>query len=101
VVDSLRLLSSLATLGQQGQSTIKQDDIKLTVEANTIRIAVRIKEADLKKAYQMQMARNGLHSSSLPTIAAEKPRPPADLGLIIQSSERDMGTVVLPPVKKD
>ena len=98
--DSLRMLTSLITMNQQGPSAIKQDDLKLTVEANTVRIAVRIKEAELKKVYQMQMARNGFRSPA-PTIAAEKPRPPVQLGLVIQSSERDMGTVVVPPAKQD
>ena len=97
--DSLRLLSSLITMNQQGPSAIKQDDFKLTVEANTVRIGIRIKEAELKKAYQMQMARSGF-ASPRPTIAVEKPHPPVELGLVIQSSERDMGTVVLAP-KKD
>jgi hypothetical protein len=100
MADSLRLLSGLITMNQQGPSAIKQDDFKLTVEANTVRIGIRIKEAELKKAYQMQMARNGL-GSPRPTVAVEKPHRPVELGLVIQSSERDMGTVVVPPGKND
>src|SRR5205085_10559328 len=40
VADSLRLIAGLISLNQQGPSTIKQDDLKLTLEANTVRIAL-------------------------------------------------------------
>ena len=73
-------------------------------------IALHITEADLKKAYQMQMARNaalpggmpgmaGIISSSQP-LAQQKARP-VDTGIVIQSSEKDMGTVTLPPNKNN
>jgi len=101
MADSLRMLTSLITMNQQGPSAIRPDDLKLTVEANTVRIAIRIKEAELKKAYQMQMAHSGFRASPPAAMAAEKPRPPVQLGLVIQSSERDMGTVVVPPAKQD
>ena len=47
----------------------------------------------IKKAYDTQQARMATRSQG---TSVPKP-PPADTGLVIQGSSRDMGTVRLPP----
>lgn len=98
VRDTLRFFSSLAAANQQNPSGLKPDAFKLSVEGRTVRIGLSIPEEDLKKAYQMQMAR--MRAAQKPAAPA-KPRVADDGGLMIQSSEKDMGTVALPPAGKN
>jgi hypothetical protein len=95
LADSLRLLAGLVTMNQQGPDALKPENLKLTVDARTVRVSLTITAEQMKKAYRTQMARNTLR----PPVP-EKPRP-VDTGLTIQTSEKDMGTVVLPPAKKE
>jgi hypothetical protein len=88
--DALRLLSGFAVASEQNPSGLKPGAIRIGADAKTVRIAVTVTEADLKKAYQLQMARN-----------AKKPPVAQDGGLVIQSSEKDMGTVALPPARNE
>ena len=97
ILGTLQLFTGFLTANQQGPGGLKPDAVKLSVEGKTVRFALSITDAQLRKAYEMQQARmaNGSHSGSLPPI---KPKPqPADTGLVIQGSSRDMGTVHLPP----
>ncbi len=98
VRDTLGFFSSLAAANQQNPSGLKPDAFKLSVDGRTVRIALTIPEEDLKKAYQMQMAR----MRAMPKPAAPaKPRVADDGGIMVQSSEKDMGTVTLHPGKKN
>lgn len=97
VRDALGFFSSFLAANQKNPSGLKPDALKVSVDARTVHIALTITEEELKKAYQVQMARNGMRPAAL---APEKPRP-VDTGLVIQSSEKDMGVVTLPPVKQN
>ena len=108
--DTLSFVSAFVTANQKNPSGLKPDALKVVVSARAVHIALHITEADLKKAYQMQMARNaalpggmpgmaGIISNSQP-LAQQKARP-VDTGIVIQSSEKDMGTVTLPPNKNN
>ncbi len=88
--DSLRLLSGFVVASAQNPSGLKPGAVQIGGDAKTIRIAITVSEAELKKAYELRMARN-----------AKKPPVAEDGGLVIQSSEKDMGTLALPPAKKD
>lgn len=90
LADSLRVLIGLMTMNQQGADGLKPEDLKLTVDARTVRVAVNITAEQLRKAYQTQMARNTLR----PPVAVVHPQP-VDGGITIQSSSKDMGTVVV------
>jgi hypothetical protein len=96
--DTLTFLSSFLAANQQNPSGLKPDALKVSVDAKTVRIALTVTEEELKKAYQAQMARNAMRPSIQPVV--ERPRR-VDTGLVIQSSDRVMGTVNLPPAKKD
>jgi hypothetical protein len=96
--DTLSFFSSFLAANQQNPSGLKPDAFKVSVNARTVRISLTVTEEELKKAYQAQMARNAMRPAIQPVI--EKPRP-VDTGLVIQSSDRDMGTVNLPPAKKN
>jgi hypothetical protein len=102
--DTLGFVSAFLTANQKNPSGLKADALKVSVNARTVHIALHITEAELKKAYQMQMARN----AAMPGVTTNGGQPPAqpkarpaDTGLIIQSSEKDMGTVTLPPATKN
>ncbi len=99
VRDALRFFSTFVAANQKNPSGLKPDALKVSVDAKTVRIALTITEEELKKAYQMQMARNAMRPATLP-VTHEKPRP-VDTGLVIQSSEKDMGVVTLPPAKQN
>ena len=89
----MQLFSGFLTANQQSPGGLKPDAVKLSAQGKTVHFALSITEEQLKKAYEMQQARMaaGSQRASVP-----KP-PPADTGLIIQGSSRDMGTVRLPP----
>ena len=95
LADSVRLLVALASMNQQGGSALRPDSLKLTVDARTVRLTLNITEEEMRKAYQAQMARRTTQQP-----AQEKPHVAAT-GLTIQSSDKDMGTVSLPPAKKE
>jgi hypothetical protein len=94
VLGALQLFTGFLTANQQSPGALKPDAIKLTSEGRTVRLALSITEEQLKKAYEMQQARMASGQSGVKS--APKPQP-ADTGLIIQGSSRDMGTVHLPP----
>jgi hypothetical protein len=102
--DTLGFVSAFLAANQKNASGLKADALKVSVNARTVHIALHITEAELKKAYEMQMARNAAMPPAMPgfnqPLAQQKARP-ADTGLIIQSSEKDMGTVTLPPAKNN
>lgn len=106
--DTLSFVSAFVTANQKNPSGLKPDALKVIVNARTVHIAVHVSEEDLKKAYQMQMARNaampGVMAGSMPNAGqppAQRKARPADTGIVIQSSEKDMGTVTLPPNKNN
>jgi hypothetical protein len=85
-------------------SGLKADALKVSVNSRTVHIALHITEAELKRAYEMQMARNAAMPGAMPGFSqplAQQNARPADAGLIIQSSEKDMGVVTLPPAKNN
>lgn len=99
VRDTLGFVSAFLTANQKNPSGLKANALKVSVDARTVHIALHITEAELKKAYQMQIARNAMRGAGQP-LAQQKARP-ADTGLIIQSSEKDMGVVTLAPAKNN
>jgi len=94
--DALQFFSGFVTANPQNPSGLDPKALKLTADRKTVRIAVLVTGAQLKKAYEAQMAR--LNHAGMPA-AVRKP-PAQETGLTIQSSERDMGTVVLPSSKQ-
>jgi len=100
VRDTLGFVSAFLAANQKNPSGLKADALKVSVNARTVHIALHITEAELKKAYEMQMARNVAMPGAGQPLARQKARP-ADTGLIIQSSEKDMGTVTLSPAKNN
>jgi len=98
VRDALSFFSGLVAANQQNPSGLKPDAFKLSVDGRMVRIALTIPEEDLKKAYQMQMAR--MRAKAKPAAPAS-PRVADDGGLMIQSSDKDMGTVAVQPAKKN
>jgi hypothetical protein len=94
--DALQFFSGFVTANPQNPSGLDPKALKLTADARTVRISVLVTGAQLKKAYEAQMAR--LNHAGMPA-AVRKP-PAQETGLTIQSSERDMGTVVLPSSKQ-
>ena len=96
VHDTLSLFTGFLTPGRQEASGIRPEDIKLTVESKTVRLKLTITGEQLQK--QVQMARNGM-GARISTAAPARPKPSDDL--VIQSSERDMGTVKVPAGNKD
>jgi len=90
VRDALRFFASfLAT--PQNNTGLKPEALQVVMDARTVRLSLHITEEQLKKAYQLQMARSGKRP-------VEQPKP-ADPGVVIQSSEGDMGTVSVAPKK--
>lgn len=98
VRDTLSFVSAFLA-NQKNSSGLRADALKVSVNARTVRITLHLTEEEWKKAYQMQMARNALPGAGQPP-APVKARP-VDTGLVIQSSEKDMGVVNLPPVKNN
>lgn len=99
--DAVQLLVGMAAASQKGASTLDPSALKLTADAKTVRIAFTVTGEQLKKTYELQMARM---QHSVEEAAKPKSMVPAkpvvqDTGITIQSSERDMGTVVLSSTK--
>ena len=91
VRDALQFVSGFLAGSPQNPSGLKPDALKVTLDDRSVLLTLTITEQELKKAYELQMARNK-------AAAPAKPRP-ADTGLVIQSSDTDMGTVRLPASK--
>jgi hypothetical protein len=100
VRDTLGFVSAFLAANQKNTSGLKADALKVSVNARTVHIALHITEEELKKAYEMQMARRAAMPDAGQPLAQQKARP-ADTGLIIQSSEKDMGVVTVPPAKNN
>ena len=99
--DALQLLVSMAAASQKGASTVDPDALKLTAEAKTVRIAFTVTGEQLKKTYELQMARMQHAAEQAAKQTSLTPAKPAvqDTGITIQTSERDMGTVVVSSTK--
>jgi hypothetical protein len=97
IQDALGFLSMFVVANKQNPSGLKPGAFNVSADARTVRVSITVTEAELKKAYQLQMARNAEKPPAL-----QRPRPvPDDGGLMIQSSDKDMGTVALAPAQKD
>jgi len=99
---SRRLLSRFSAANQK-KPPPEGGCSQVSVNARTVHIALHITEAELKKAYEMQMARNaampgGMPGFSQPLVSGEAR--PADTGLIIQTSEQGHAWSPVPPFKK-
>jgi hypothetical protein len=102
--DTLGFVSAFLAANQKNPSGLKADALKVSVNARTVHIALHVTEAELRKAYQMRMARSGAMPGAMTGFSqppAQQKARPADTGLIIQSSEKDMGVVALPPAKNN
>ena len=99
--DALQLLVSMAAASQKDATALDLNALKLTADAKTVRMAFVVTGEQLKKTYELQMARMQHAGTEAPNQAAAAPAKPAvkDTGITIQSSERDMGTVVLSSTK--
>ena len=98
VLGALQLFSGFLTANPQSPAALKPDALKLSLEGKTIRIALTITGEQLHKAYEVQMARNAGHTADNP-VMAKRPRTADPGGLVIQSSDKDMGTVTLSGAK--
>ena len=94
--DTLGFFIGLAAASKQNPSGIDPKALKLTADAKTVRISVLLTGEQLKKAYEAQVAR--MQHAATPVAAVVKP-PAKELGLTIQTSERDMGTVIVSPTQ--
>ncbi len=91
--DALNLLIGMAAASQKEAHAFDMNALKLTADAKTVHIAFTVTGEQLKKTSEMQMAR-------MQNVTIAQPKPvPQDSGITIQSSERDMGTVVLSSTK--
>lgn len=86
--DALQLLVGMAAAGQKDASALDINALKLTANENTVRIAFTVTGEQLKKTYELQMARLQHPAAPAKPVVQET-------GITIQSSERDMGTVVV------
>jgi hypothetical protein len=96
ILGAMQLFTGFLTANPQSPRGLKPNAVKLSAEGKTVRFAFSISSeqlAEIKKAYETQQAQMATrsHGTSVP-----KPQP-ADTGLVIQGSGRDMGTVHLPP----
>jgi hypothetical protein len=98
VLGALQLFSGFLTANTQSPAALKPDALKLSLVGKTVRVALAITGDQLHKAYEVQMARNAGHAAGVPTMA-QKARPADSGGLMIQSSDKDMGTVTLTGAK--
>ncbi len=91
--DALQLLVAMAAASQKDASAaFDLSALKMTTDAKTVRIAFTVTGEQIKKTYELQMAR--LQQPATPPKPAVQ-----NTGITIQSSERDMGTVVLSSTK--
>ena len=95
--DALQFFSGFVAASPQNPSGLDPKALKIAADAKTVRISVLVTGAQLKKAYEAQVAR--LNHPPSP-VAVRKPPVEEMGGVTIQSSERDMGTVVLPSGKQ-
>ena len=83
-------------------SGLKADALKVKREFADGAYRAAHYRSGIERAYEMQMARNAAMPSAMPAssqpLTSRRARP-ADAGLIIQSSRKDMGVVTLPPAK--
>lgn len=93
--DTLQMLVSMAAASQKDSSALDLNALKMTAEAKTVHIAITVTGEQLKKTYEMQMAKMQHQATE-----ARAAKPVVDNGgLTIQSSESDMGTVTLSSTK--
>ncbi len=99
--DSVQLLVSMAAASQKDTSAVDLNALKLTAEAKTVRIAFTVTGEQLKKTYELQMARmqHSIADAAKQTSVTVAKPVVQDTGITIQTSERDMGTVVVSSTK--
>ncbi len=97
LADGLRFLAGMLMAGERNKTASAPPDVQMKVEGRSLRISMTISEEEIRKATQKanQARRTAVER------AAVAPLPPVDTGLTIQSSDKDMGTLKLPPAKKD
>jgi len=98
LADGLKLITGLMTMNQQNKSGLKADSLRMEVVARTVRFSVHVPEEDVRKAYAEYRKR--AEQGQLAAVVRPAPRP-QPTGITIQSSDKDMGTVVLPPAKQN
>jgi hypothetical protein len=97
LADGLRFVAGMLMAGQQNNTASAPPDVQMKVEGRALRISMTISEEEIRKASQAR--RNAVERAAVaPSVT---PPPPADTGLTIQSSGKDMGTLKLPSAKKD
>jgi len=92
----MQLFTGFLTANTQSPGGLKPEAVKLTAEGKTVRFALSITEEQLKQVQKEYEARQTRMAARTQGANVPKPRP-ADTGLVIQGSSRDMGTVHLPP----
>jgi hypothetical protein len=93
--DVVRFLAGMLKLDEKNQKGVAAN-FAMTVEGNAVKLSVNVPEAELRK--QMQAFQAGLKKGGN-TPAPMLPKAPAG-GVVIQSSPKDMGTVVIPGEKQ-
>ena len=98
LADGLKLISGLMTMNQQNKTGLNADSLKMEIQGRTVRFSVHVPEEDIRKAYADYRKR--AESGQLAAVVRPTPRP-QPTGITIQSSDKDMGTLVLPPAKQN
>lgn len=97
LASAIRLLAGLFQANQAKEGSRAGpnllDTLQITVEGSALRLSLTIPEAELREAFERQAAKAG-------TAPAQRPRPKVAPGrnpneIIIESSPKDMGTVVI------
>jgi len=96
ILGAMQLFTGFLTANPQSPGGLKPEAVKLTAEGKTVRFALSITEEQLKQVQKEYEARQTRMAARTQGANVPKPRP-ADTGLVIQGSSRDMGTVHLPP----
>ncbi len=96
ILGAMQLFTGFLTTNPQSPGGLKPEAVKLTAEGKTVRFALSITEEQLKQVQKEYEARQTRMAARTQGASVPKPRP-ADTGLVIQGSSRDMGTVHLPP----
>jgi hypothetical protein len=96
LADALRLLAGMLQLDQKNQKAVAEN-FQMQVRANTLQISLKLPESQLRST--MQAGRKAAATPPADSVETPPDRVPPGAELVIQSSPKDMGTVVVPRTK--
>ena len=107
LADSLKMLMAFAQQGAAGKDPATADALKrieFGVQGRVLRVGITVPAEEMKKQMEMVRAQAAASPASAPTSAptprATARRAPASTDIVIQSSPKDMGNVVITVPKK-